>query len=55
VAGETGVDRHLQLQPIGADFVAPDARRVPELVVDLMAYAGRNDIQILAQAAIAHA
>lgn len=41
--------------PVGADFVAPDARRVPELMDDLMAYAGRNDVQILSQAAIAHA
>ena len=41
--------------PVGADFVAPDARRVPELMEDLMSYAARNDVQILAQAAIAHA
>lgn len=41
--------------PVGAEFVAPDAKRVPELMDDLMAYAGRNDIQILAQSAIAHA
>ncbi|MHC6593446.1 Fic family protein [Arthrobacter sp. C152] len=41
--------------PVGADFVAPDAKRVPELMDDLMAYARRSDIQILVQAAIAHA
>ncbi|SLK13716.1 Fic family protein [Arthrobacter sp. P2b] len=41
--------------PVGADFVAPDARRVPALMDDLMAYAGRNDVQVLSQAAIAHA
>lgn len=41
--------------PVGADFVAPDAKRVPELMDDLMSYAGRQDVQILAQAAIAHA
>lgn len=41
--------------PVGADFVAPDARRVPELMEDLMNYAARNDVQILAQSAIAHA
>ncbi|KRE74588.1 cell filamentation protein Fic [Arthrobacter sp. Soil762] len=41
--------------PAGADFVAPDSRRVPELMDDLMDYAGRNDVQILAQSAIAHA
>lgn len=41
--------------PVGADFVAPDFRRVPELMEDLMNYAGRNDVQILAQSAIAHA
>jgi Fic family protein len=41
--------------PVGADFVAPDAKRVPALMDDLMAYAGRNDVQVLSQAAIAHA
>ncbi|WP_423185133.1 Fic family protein [Arthrobacter sp. NyZ413] len=41
--------------PIGADFVAPDAGRVPALMDDLMGYASRNNIQILTQAAIAHA
>lgn len=41
--------------PVGAEFVAPDAKRVPELIDDLMDYARRNDIQILAQSAIAHA
>ncbi|WP_205630585.1 Fic family protein [Pseudarthrobacter sulfonivorans] len=43
------------LSPAGADFVAPDSRRVPELMDDLMDYVGRNDVQILAQSAIAHA
>lgn len=43
------------VSPMGAEFVAPDAKRVPKLMDDLMGYAGRNDIQILAQAAIAHA
>jgi Fic family protein len=41
--------------PIGADFVAPNASQVPDLVDDLMRYAARNDVQILTQAAIAHA
>lgn len=41
--------------PVGAEYVAPDCSRVPELMDDLMVYARRNDIQILAQAAIAHA
>jgi Fic family protein len=41
------------VSPIHADFVAPDAKRVPELMEDLMGYARRNDVQILAQSAIA--
>lgn len=41
--------------PVGADYVAPDCSRVLDLMEDLMAYSRRNDIQILSQAAIAHA
>ncbi len=41
--------------PIGADYVAPESSRIPGLMDDLVAYTNRNDIQILTQAAIAHA
>jgi Fic family protein len=43
------------LSPVGATFVAPDSKLVPELMVDVMGFARRNDIPRLAQAAIAHA
>ena len=40
---------------MGAEFVAPDSKRVPELIEDLVCYISRNDIPVLIQAAIAHA
>lgn len=41
--------------PIGALYVPPSPELVPELVDDLLVFAGRTDLPILAQAAIAHA
>ncbi|MBC9927245.1 Fic family protein [Leucobacter sp. cx-169] len=41
--------------PIGAEFVAPAAGRVPELMADLAEYAGRDDITPLLHVATAHA
>src|SRR4051794_15645005 len=41
--------------PHEADFVAPHHDSVPELIDDLMRFAGRSDLPVLAQAAIAHA
>ena len=41
--------------PVGADYVAPRAELVPGLVEDLMAWAARPDLPVLAQAALAHA
>lgn len=41
--------------PLGASFVPPPADRVPELMADLLAFADRVDLPIVAQAAIVHA
>src|SRR4051795_6021749 len=41
--------------PHDADFVPPHHESVPELIDDLMRFAGRTDLPVLAQAAIAHA
>ena len=41
--------------PIGADHVPPTAERVLPLLHDLVAFANRDDIPVVAQAAIAHA
>ncbi len=43
------------VSPVGADYVAPRAELVPGLVEDLMAWAARPDLPVLAQAALAHA
>ncbi len=43
------------LSPVGALFVAPNFRRVPRLVDDLMIFARRGDLPRLAQTAVAHA
>lgn len=41
--------------PVGSSFVAPAHERVPELMRDVMAFARRDDLPILAHVAIAHA
>lgn len=41
--------------PVAADHVAPPAELVSDLVDDLLVFANRSDLPILAQAAIAHA
>ena len=41
--------------PIGATFVAPRHERIPDLMNDVMAFARRNDLPVLAQVAVAHA
>jgi Fic family protein len=41
--------------PIGADYVAPDHRRLQDAMDDLMAYINRTDIPVLERVAIAHA
>lgn len=41
--------------PHGADFVPPHHERVPAAIADLVAFAPRDDIPVLAHAAIAHA
>ena len=41
--------------PRGADFVPPSPLRVEPLMVDLLRFAAREDIPVVAQAAIAHA
>ncbi|VTR78703.1 Fic family protein [Cellulomonas hominis] len=43
------------VSPHGAEFVPPHADRVPELIEDLVRFAGRDDVTPLAQAALAHA
>jgi len=43
------------LSPHRAEYVAPHHRRVPRLMSDLLDFADRADVPILAQAAIAHA
>ena len=41
--------------PVGATFVAPAPGRVPALMEDVMAFARRDDLPVLAQVAVAHA
>lgn len=41
--------------PHDADFVPPTPQRVPELMRDLISFAGRDDMSAIVQAAIAHA
>lgn len=41
--------------PIGALYIPPPPELVPDLMEDLLVFAGRTDLPILAQAAIAHA
>lgn len=41
--------------PRGADFIAPQHSRVPAAIDDLIRFAGRDDISVLPQIAIAHA
>ncbi|WP_402840086.1 Fic family protein [Microbacterium sp. GXS0129] len=41
--------------PIGADFVAPVHERIPALIDDLVAFAGRRDVPALVSTAITHA
>ncbi|QBS40360.1 Fic family protein [Nocardia sp. CS682] len=41
--------------PIGAAYIPPPAELVAELMADLLVFVNRNDLPILAQAAIAHA
>ena len=41
--------------PVGADFIPPPAREVPELLHDLCAYANRDDVAPVIQAAAVHA
>lgn len=41
--------------PVGAEYVAPESSRVPGLISDLMRFARRDDLPVLAQAAVAHA
>ena len=41
--------------PLSAQFVPPDHTRVPAAIDDLMAFAARDDVPLLAQIAVAHA
>ena len=41
--------------PVGADFIPPPAREVPELLQDLCAYANRDDVAPVIQASAVHA
>ncbi|GAA4982094.1 Fic family protein [Kineococcus glutinatus] len=41
--------------PHGADYIAPVHQRVPAAMADLMAFIARDDLPVLAQAALAHA
>jgi Fic family protein len=41
--------------PHGADFVPPSHERVPAAIDDLVAFVDRDDLPVLAQAAVAHA
>jgi Fic family protein len=43
------------LSPAGADFVPPSPARVPGAMVDLVSFIGRDDLPVLAHAAVAHA
>ncbi|WP_317182252.1 Fic family protein [Intrasporangium sp.] len=41
--------------PLTADFVPPHHSRIPEAIDDLVEFCGRDDLPVLAQAAVAHA
>lgn len=41
--------------PIGAEYVAPPAEAVPELIDDLIGFAARSDLDTFVQVALAHA
>ncbi|WP_204911779.1 Fic family protein [Microlunatus spumicola] len=41
--------------PVTADFVAPDHRRILAALEDLVTFAGRDDLPVLPQIAVAHA
>lgn len=41
--------------PVGADFIPPPARLVPELLADLCDYANRDGVSAMVQAAVVHA
>jgi Fic family protein len=41
--------------PVTADFIGPDHRRIAAALHDLVAFAGRDDLAVLPQIAIAHA
>lgn len=41
--------------PLEADFIAPQAGRVPDAVTDIVNFAYRDDLPVLVQAAVAHA
>jgi Fic family protein len=41
--------------PVGAEFVAPRYERVPALMDDVMTFARRDDLPVLAQIAVTHA
>lgn len=43
------------ISPHAATFVPPHQSRVPELIADVVSFARRTDVPVLAQAAIAHA
>ena len=43
------------LGPHGADYIAPEASAVPELISDLIAFSSRLDLPAIAQVALAHA
>jgi Fic family protein len=43
------------LGPHGADYVGPDSRKVPALILDLVGFCNRIDLPALVQVAIAHA
>ncbi|SEB55729.1 Fic family protein [Paramicrobacterium humi] len=43
------------ISPHAATFVPPHHTRVPGLIADMLAFAGRTDVPVLIQAAIAHA
>lgn len=41
--------------PLTADFVAPHHSRIPEAIDDVVTFCARDDLPVLAQAAVAHA
>ncbi len=41
--------------PVTADYVAPDHQRIPGALTDLVRFAGRDDLLLLPQIAVAHA